>query len=324
MMPDQAEGIRQLQAAVASEARPASRGGLRRHARVVAVTSGKGGVGKTSLASNIAVAAASRGRRVLLVDVDLGLANVDIILGVQPRYNLAHFISGRRRLEEIVVRGPGGVLLVPGANGIAQLADLDAAARERVIHGLNELETQVDLIIIDTGAGIGPDVLSFTSTADDVLVVITPDPASLTDGYAVVKSIWLTGRRTGFRLALNMTRSAEEALAVAGRIHRVMSRFLDGQEIVFTGAVPFDACVQESIRARQPFVLAHPRSPAAKAVRQLAGRLMRSTRHESAARRAAYRIHPPLAPRAGFFRRLTGFVIGHEPSQDVVGRREAG
>lgn len=311
-MRDQADGIRRLLSARKGER--IDPGNARTRARVVAVTSGKGGVGKTSVSVNLAIAAASRGTKVVLVDVDLGLANVDILLGVSPRYNLSHVIAGRKALHEIMVRAPGGILVVPGASGIAALADLDSQSRERLVEGFDALEAHADLILIDTGAGIGGNVIRFASAAEEVLVLATSDPASMTDAYATIKTIWQSGRRGTLRLAVNMSRSAQEAVTVASRLQDVVSRFLGGQRLEFIGAIPYDTAVASAVRERTPFVISRPRSLASKAVRLMAGRLLKDRRSNAAAARAAAFVHRGERTR-GFLARLGALVNDDRPGR---------
>jgi flagellar biosynthesis protein FlhG len=307
-MSDQAEGLRRLTADQPAATLASPSASLYPGARVLAVTSGKGGVGKTSVAANLAVAAAQRGQRVVLIDVDLGLANADLMLGVHPRWTLADVVNGSHTVDEVMIDGPAGVRLVPGANGLAELANLDALDRKLLLHSLEHIEYEADLIVIDTGAGIGANVTSFAEAADQVLVIVTPEPASMMDGYAVLKTLWLQGRRDGFRLAVNMSRDAREALNVAARINAVTGRFLDDQQVVFTGAIPLDAAVQEAARTRRPFMTAQPRTAAARAMRQIVGRLLRDYENSDAAIRAARYLHTHERP--GFFRRLGNRLLG--------------
>jgi flagellar biosynthesis protein FlhG len=318
MSRDQAEGLRRLRSPEASV--PVA---PRRRARVVAVTSGKGGVGKTSLAANLAVAAAARGRRVVLVDADLGLANADILLGLAPRATLAEVIAGQSDLRDVLTPAPGGVLLVPGANGIAELANLDPIDRQILLKSLTTLEHEADLIVVDTGAGLGASVTEFAAAADEVLVVVTPEPTSMTDAYAVVKTLVLGGRREGLRLAVNMSRSGQEALNVSHRLQSVCRRFLDSLDVEFAGAVPLDAAVAAAARDRRPFTLTRPQAPASRAVRQMAGRLLRASTHAAAVERSALIVHGDHRPRAGFFSRLGARLLGRTAGVAEVRRREA-
>ncbi len=275
-MLDQAERLREL-------ARTS-----RRRGRVVAVTSGKGGVGKTNLAVNLAVASAAAGRRVTLLDVDLGLANVDILMNLSPRYTLAHVLSGGRSLAEIVTPGPGGVRVVPGASGVPGLADLDQAGREGLLHELGELEESTDLLVLDTGAGISRNVMAFAAAADEVVVVTTPEPTSVLDAFATIKVLSREDALGRIRLVVNQCATRAEADAVSRRVAGACRQFL-GLGVDRMGYIMTDYHVGEAVRMRRPLVLAYPDAPASRCIRTLAGLLAGA----------------PSTPRpAGFFRRV--------------------
>jgi len=244
--------------------------------RAVAITSGKGGVGKTNIACNLAVRLAAMGRRVLLMDADLGTANADVICGVQPVCNLAHVVAGRRALEDAIVTGPGGVRLIPGASGLAQMAALNTTERQNLLHSFQQLEQDSDLMLIDTGAGIGPNVLGFLESCDEQLVVTTPEPTAITDAYAVIKTLVhrVGPERVNARLLVNMVRDERDARQVFARVDGVCRKFL-GLPLRFAGYVERDPKVLLSVLGRSPFVVAHPTCPAAKCITQLAHRFDR-------------------------------------------------
>lgn len=173
--------------------------------RVIAVTGGKGGVGKTNISVNLAVSMAEMGRRVMLLDADLGLANIDVVLGLHPQYDLSHVLSGERSLEEVVLQGPAGIRVVPGASGVQQMAELSAAEHAGLIRAFSDVGNDLDVLIIDTAAGISDTVVSFSRAAQELIVVVCDEPASITDAYAMIK---LLNREYGldrFRILANMT-----------------------------------------------------------------------------------------------------------------------
>ena len=248
-------------------------------ATVFAITSGKGGVGKSNVAVNLAIALSQAGKRVVLLDADLGLANADVMAGVEVRTNLAHVIARQRELKEVMIDAPGGFKLIGGASGIAKMADLSDGDRQRLIRALAELETLADVILVDTGAGISPSVLSFTRAADHVLVVTTPEPTAITDAYAAIKVLVRSpGEESSpaidrrISLLVNQALSPQEASQVYDRVSKVARQFL-GLTVFDAGYVPRDDAVLAAVRSRSPFVLSAPRSPAAQSLRQLVIRL---------------------------------------------------
>jgi flagellar biosynthesis protein FlhG len=257
-----------------------------RRASVIAVTSGKGGVGKSNVAVNLAIKLASAGKQVVLLDADLGLANADVLCNVDLPHNLSSVIARKKELHEVMVKVPGGFSLIGGASGLARMADLTDADRGRIVRALAELEERADIILIDTGAGISPNVLSFTRAADHVLVVTTPEPTAITDAYAVVKVLHRDAAATNMgsaadlpeaierriSLLVNQARTPAEARVVHDRIAKVARQFL-GVSVYDAGHVLADEAVQTAVRARMPFVLGSPNSPATRCITQLAMRL---------------------------------------------------
>ena len=253
-----------------------------RRASVIAVTSGKGGVGKSNVAVNLAIKLASAGKQVVLLDADLGLANADVLCNVDLPHNLSSVIARKKELHEVMVRVPGGFSMIGGASGLARMADLTDADRGRIVRAMGELEERADIILIDTGAGISPNVLSFTRAADHVLVVTTPEPTAITDAYAVVTVLHRDAAATQgmaaepverrISLLVNQARSPAEARVVHDRIAKVARQFL-GVSVYDAGHVLADPAVQNAVRARTPFVLSDPRSPAAVCIERLAMRL---------------------------------------------------
>jgi len=243
-----------------------------RRTRTIAVASGKGGVGKSNVALNLAILLSAGGSRVALVDADMGLANIDVLADVEVRANLSHVIGGLRRLEEIVLDLPSGVQFVPGANGLAKLAHLSEFQRTALIRQLGALEADNDVIVIDTGAGIGPDVLQFAASADNVLAVTTPEPTAITDAYALIKVLHHSGYPGHLSLLVNLAVDRHEARTTFQRLSGVARQFL-GTTVYDAGYVLVDPKVREAVRRREPFVLAYPRCPASRCMAALATKL---------------------------------------------------
>jgi flagellar biosynthesis protein FlhG len=262
----------------------------------VAVTSGKGGVGKTSLALNLALAWAQAGHQTCLLDGDLGLANVDVLLNLHPPHSLRDVLAGSLGLEEIVVRGPAGLRVIPAASGIEALANLPAGARRSLLGKLRGLGSVADLVVLDTGAGLSRLVLSLVLAADEGLVLTTPEPTALTDAYAMLKV--LTQRRPDLPLSLvvNLAEHGEHAREVHARLDRIVRRFL-GRDIPLAGWIPRDACVERAVREQRPLTLYFPYARAAESIRRLAGTLRARARDPRApgefwARLAAFAEEP--------------------------------
>jgi flagellar biosynthesis protein FlhG len=249
--------------------------GLKRSAnpgpvQVIAVTGGKGGVGKTSVAVNLATALGSTGKRVMLLDGDLGLANVDVFLGLSPRHTMAQVLSGERSLDEIIVESPyDGVHVVPGASGVAELANLPAAAHLQLVQAFSALTSRIDTLIIDTSAGISHSVVQFTQAAQHVIVVVCDEPASLTDAYALVKVMSRNHGVEKFFVLANQTRSPGEGDTLFNKFQRVANRFLD-VTLEYVGEIPEDPYLKKAIREQRPVTAAFPACPASRAFKKLA------------------------------------------------------
>jgi len=245
----------------------------RSRAHTIVVTSGKGGVGKSNLAANLAVALGQRGARVLLLDGDLAQANLDLLLGVHPRWDLQHVLSGQKTLDEIVVNGPANVRLVPAASGAPELADLDDYRRELLVRSLGTLDSGADVVLIDTASGVSRQTTEFCRIAHDVLVVTTPEMPAFSDAYALVKLLQQQGGLARApKLVVNMATGAEDAEDTSHRIRLVARRFLQ-LELECLGVVPYDPHVPRAVRQQEPVLTAFPKSPAAAAYRALAAQL---------------------------------------------------
>lgn len=266
MMKDQAAGLRVLAAQkTGKQLRPQA-------CRVIVVASGKGGVGKTNLTVNLGLALAELGLRVAVLDADMGLANVDIVLGITPRYNLTHVLAGERRISDIMVRGPMDLGILAGGSGVAELADLSQRRLEMFIASLRELDNDLDLFLIDAGSGISRSVLTFALAATEVAVVTTPEPTAMADAYGLIKVITARNFTVELRVIVNMAENEKQGEAVFNKLNSVAQRFLS-RSLDWMGTIPRDILVQRAVREQQPFYLAYPRCRAAKAIGQLAQEL---------------------------------------------------
>jgi flagellar biosynthesis protein FlhG len=250
---------------------PPPRHAAARRAHVIAIASGKGGVGKTTLAVNLGVTLAESGKNVVLLDADLGLGNADILLGVPSGRHLGAVLAGQRTIHEIAVQPYPRLRVIPGGSGVASLAHLDDASRRRLIDALAPLERSADVLLLDCGAGVGPLVLELIALADLALIVTNPEPTAVADAYALIKSTVTREPRPGegaLRLIVNQVRSHSEGAEVHARVAAVADRFL-GYRLRFSGSVSADVRVPQAVRSRHPVVLAYPRTSASRDVRSL-------------------------------------------------------
>lgn len=241
--------------------------------RVIAVTGGKGGVGKTSISVNLSIALAGMGKNVMLMDADLGLANVDVMLGLQPKKDLSQLLNGECTLDEVLVSGPDGVLIVPGASGMAHLANLSNAEHIGLIQAFSDLTRPVDVLMVDTAAGISHTVTNFSQAAQDVLVVVCDEPASITDAYAIIKVLSRDHGVDHFHIVANMVRSPEEGQRLYRKLAAVSDRFLD-VVLRYMGAVPQDEEMRRAIQRQNSVVKVAPFSASARALRSMANGIL--------------------------------------------------
>ena len=237
--------------------------------QVIAVTGGKGGVGKTTVAINLASAMSASGKRVLLLDGDLGLANVDVLLGLTPKNTLAQVIDGTCSLEEAVVEAESGFHVVPGASGIARLANMSAQEHLHIVQAFSNLARRLDVMIVDTSAGIAHSVIQFSQAAQSVLVVVCDEPASITDAYALIKVLSRQHGVRTFQVLSNQCSKPGDGLSLFKKLERVTNRFLD-VVLEYAGEVPEDRQLKRAIREQRPVIDAYPVSPAAQAFKKLA------------------------------------------------------
>lgn len=238
--------------------------------RVVAVTGGKGGVGKTNLSVNLAVSLAEMGKRTLLMDADLGLANVDVLLGLSPKFTLADLIAGRCGLEDVLVEGPDGLLIVPASSGFRHMAELQPAEHVGLVNVFSELQRALDVMVVDTAAGITDSVLTFCQAAQDTVVVVCDEPASITDAYALIKVLSRERGVDRVHVIANMVRDPNEGRRLYEKLARVCERFLGDVALHYLGAVPQDDWLRRAVQRQQAVVKAYPGSPSARAISEIA------------------------------------------------------
>jgi flagellar biosynthesis protein FlhG len=263
-------------------------------ALTLAIMSGKGGVGKSNVAVNMSICLAERGLRVTLVDLDMGLANADLLMNLHPGYTLAHLVAGVRTIDEISVAGPGGIRFIPGASGTHGLANLSEFERQNLILQLHKLEANTDIIVFDLGAGISRNVTSFAHAADRAWVVTTPEPPALTDAYATIKALHREQYRSPIALVVNMANSRAEAQLAYRRVAGVARKFLNFP-IADGGYMLQDTAVELAVQARCPFVIRYPGSNASACIAAMASEVARTC------------AVPPH--RGGFFKRVAGLFV---------------
>ena len=267
---DQASALRSLMAD-RQQAYPQARvSGM----RSLSILSGKGGVGKTNIAVNLALALADMGQRVVLLDADLGLANLDILLGVVPKLNLGHVLSGECSFKDVMLDVYPNVYLVPGGSGLRELADMDDQQQACFIEKLSVFEDMADILLLDTGAGIHRSVISFALAADKSIIVTSPEPTAIRDSYSVLKSLHQVAKGSlDVGLVVNMVEDTEEALSVSARIKEASSHFL-GFSLPYLGCILWDDTVRSAVKQRVPFFLHNKESDASRSIRNLALKIL--------------------------------------------------
>lgn len=237
--------------------------------KVIAVTGGKGGVGKSNVSVNLAVSLSQLGHRVMLLDADLGLANVDIMLGVKVNKNLANVLNGECDLQDIVIEGPHGLQIVPASSGTKSMAELSSVQHAGIIQAFSDIGKNLDFLIIDTAAGITDMVINFVQAAQDIIAVVCDEPTSITDVYALMKVLNRDHKIVRFNVLANMVHTSQEGRELFANLSGVCNRFLD-VTLNYLGSVPFDENIRKSVRKQKALVDAFPRSPAAIAIKSLA------------------------------------------------------
>jgi len=260
-----------------------------RKTRIITVTSGKGGVGKTNLSVNMALSFARMGKKVVVMDADLGLANVNVMLNMIPKYNLYHVIKKQKTIHEILVETEYGISIVAGASGFSQIANMGDQERHDFISELDTLSF-ADIIIIDTSAGVSSNVLDFIAAADDAIIITTPEPTAITDAYGIIKIIAMEydGLNIGLKLVVNRARGAAEAKSVAERMTNIAGQFLN-LKVDYLGFIYDDPAVSNAVRQQKPFVIVDPKSKASLCVQHLVERMDKSKLVEPAGIGAIFR-----------------------------------
>ncbi|MEX1665684.1 MinD/ParA family ATP-binding protein [Zhongshania arctica] len=242
---------------------------MTRAIQVIAVSGGKGGVGKSNVAINLSVALAENGSRVVLLDADFGLANVDVLLGLKALNTIEQVLDGQCSLQDILLTGPAGIKIIPASSGTRRLSMLSSLEHAGLIRAFSDIAGQLDVLVIDTAAGISDSVVNFLSAAHEVLMVVCNEPSSITDAYALIKLLNRDFGRSRFRIVANMVADEQEGRQLFESLNQVCGQFLD-VGLIYAGTVPFDLKLREAVRQQEPVILAAPSSPSARALRELA------------------------------------------------------
>ncbi|MBA3037552.1 MAG: MinD/ParA family protein [Desulfobacterium sp.] len=248
--------------------------------RVIAVASGKGGVGKTNIVVNLAIAFRRIGNRVLIFDADLGLANIDIIFGLNPKCNIENMIKGEKELSQVIVKGPEGVDIIPASSGVQELTQLTEGQKMNLLNEFDMLNRMYDLLLVDTGAGVSSNVIYFNLAAEERMIVVTPEPTSVTDAYALIKILYFKYGIKNFYLLLNMVNDEKEAKSVYSKFSKVVDRFMGGISIDYAGFIPRDKFLVEAVSRRKPVMRAYPDAPSCKSFKLLADYLSKKEKTE--------------------------------------------
>ena len=243
-------------------------------ARVITVTSGKGGVGKTNISANLALCLASQGYRTCLFDADLGLANINILLGLYPEHDLGDVILNKRSIKDIIIKGFKGIDIIPGSSGVETMANLDSENLEHMIKSFSELDGEYDFFILDTSAGVSKNVISFCMNSSEIILLITPEPTSLTDGYALLKILSLNGFTASVMVAVNQCKDIQNARMVYTKFKETVQKFLP-VKVLPLGAIMQDSNVVKAVREQKPFVSLFPNSIASKCIKKMAEHLVK-------------------------------------------------
>ncbi|MDD2510046.1 MAG: MinD/ParA family protein [Syntrophomonas sp.] len=271
-MRDQAEKLREMALNLKQEIEAEISRDLR-HSRVVVISSGKGGVGKSTLALNLSIKLCTRGMKVILMDADMGLANLDVMLGLVAKYNIYHMVQEKKTLADITISGPEGLKIIPGGSGISELANLKENELKRILVELRKLDGAYDYMIIDTGAGISKSVMAFLLAADDIIVITTPEPTAITDAYSTIKNVAKNAFKGNIFLVVNRVANDSEGILVAEKFKLVCQKFLSC-EIKILGHIENEPLIGEGIRRQKAFVQIYPRSTASRNINAIIDRMI--------------------------------------------------
>ncbi|MCC7231119.1 MAG: MinD/ParA family protein [Fimbriimonadaceae bacterium] len=274
--------------------------------RLVSVTSGKGGVGKTNISANLGIALSQLGYRVVLFDADLGLANLDVVLGANAEYSLHHALDGNMCLGDVIANGPGGIRFLSGGSGVSKLINVSRKRLQNFLLELSQLETSTDVLIFDTGAGVDQRVLTFLRAADEVLIVVTPDPASIADAYATIKVLLRNKKNANIQILMNQVEHERQAEVIYRKLNDIAGHFLEAN-LSYTGSIRHDSEIVPFIRARHPFVTADPRLRASKDIVMVAKTIAKRT--------SVYEDSQPLISR---LEEAFGIIHAHDPAQTAA------
>jgi flagellar biosynthesis protein FlhG len=273
---DQAEGLRSLLKNTSGQTDPSvpqidGQGeATLKWPKVISVSSGKGGVGKTNVTANLGLAFTQLGKQVLLLDADLGLANIDVLLGITSPYSIEHLFKREKKFSEILVKGPGGMSILPASSGVLELVDLKESQKLFLLNELDHLPMDIDVLLIDTGAGISTNVLYFNMAAAESIIIATPEPTSITDAYALIKVLSMKFRKKSFMILVNLASGAQEAKEVFKKLNRAVDRFLGSLSLDYLGFIPLDESIPKAVKLQKAVLEIYPRSLFSKRIMELA------------------------------------------------------
>jgi flagellar biosynthesis protein FlhG len=242
--------------------------------RVISISSGKGGVGKTNIVANLGFAFTQLKKRVLVLDADLGLANMDVLLGLAPQYTIEHLLNGQKTISDILIKGPGGMSIMPASSGVQELADLKESEKIILLNELDSLAEAIDIFLIDTSAGISSNVLYFNMAAEESIVIATPEPTSITDAYILIKVLSKKCRKKHFTILVNSAHNEREAKEVFRRISKVVYHFLGSLSIDYLGYIPFDERLPSAVIQQQPVLKIYPQAISSRSFMEVAKALL--------------------------------------------------